>query len=342
MLKARSSSPDLIDAHGHMHALGDSLETLDLRGARSPEAVAEIVRKAARVRKPGEWIRGRGWDQTTWPSKEFSNADPLTKAAPDNPVYLTRIDGHAAWVNRKALDIADINSSTPDPAGGRILPGVLLDRAQTLVSRHIPAASPEQIERSIERAARECARLGLTSVHDAGVSAEELAAYRRLIAAHKLPVRVYAMIGGEGALWSEYLQRGPEIGDRLTVRAIKLIADGALGSRGAAMLAPYSDDPGNTGLLILQEQDIERVARAAVAHGFQVATHAIGDRANRTVLEAYGAALQGKNGARFRDRARAGCGAGRYSAVCEILADRIRASGPRHERHALGRGACRP
>jgi hypothetical protein len=142
--------------------------------------------------------------------------------------------------------------------------------------------------------------MGLTTVHDAGVSAEDLAAYRQLIASHRLPVRVYAMIGGEGALWREYLARGPESSDRLTVRSIKLVADGALGSRGAAMLAPYSDDPGASGLLILQKSDIERVAREAVAHGFQVNTHAIGDRANRTVLEAYDAALGGANDRRFR------------------------------------------
>ena len=142
--------------------------------------------------------------------------------------------------------------------------------------------------------------MGLTTVHDAGVTAQDLAAYRQLIAERRLPVRVYAMIGGEGALWREYLTRGPETGDHLTVRSIKLIADGALGSRGAALLAPYADDPGASGLLILQKSDIERVARDAVAHGFQVNTHAIGDRANRTALYAYAAALGGKNDRRFR------------------------------------------
>jgi predicted amidohydrolase YtcJ len=298
--KGATIVPGLIDSHGHMRGLGESLEILDLRQTKSPEEAAGIVRRAAADRKPGEWIRGRGWDQTRWPTREFPNADSLSKAAPANPVYLTRVDGHAAWVNRKALEIAGVNSSTPDPPGGRILPGVLVDRAQALVLRHIPADSAQQIERRLERAARECARLGLTTMHDAGISAGELAAYRRLIAAHKLPVRVYAMIGGESDLWRESLERGPEISDRLTVRAIKLVADGALGSRGAALLAPYSDDPGNTGLLILKEADIERVARAAAAHGFQVATHAIGDKANRTVLEAYAAALQGKNDRRFR------------------------------------------
>jgi predicted amidohydrolase YtcJ len=299
--------PGLIDSHVHMRSLGDSLEILDLRPTRSAEQIAAMVRDAARNRQPGEWIRGRSWDQTAWPSREFPAEGALSKAAPDNPVYLTRVDGHAAWVNRKALQMADIHAATPDPPGGRILrgangapTGVLIDRAQALVSRRIPAGTPEQTAKQIERAARECARLGLTSVHDAGVTEQDLAAYRRLIAEGRLPVRVYAMIGGEGPLWREYLKRGPEISGRLTVRSIKLMADGALGSRGAALLAPYSDDPGNTGLLILGKADIERVAREAAAHGFQVNTHAIGDRANRVVLEAYAAALGGKNDHRFR------------------------------------------
>jgi predicted amidohydrolase YtcJ len=298
--KGATIVPGLIDSHVHMRALGDSLEILDLRATKSAEEIGEMVRQAAKSHKPGEWIRGRSWDQTSWASRQFPNADLLSKAAPDNPVYLTRVDGHAAWVNRKALEMADINSATPDPPGGKILNGVLIDRAQALVARHIPAATPQQVEQRIARAAGDCARLGLTTVHDAGVAAEDLAAYRKLIVEHKLPVRVYAMIGGEGALWREYLQRGPEIGERLTIRSIKLVSDGALGSRGAALLAPYSDDPKNTGLLILQRADIERVAREAVAHGFQVNTHAIGDRANRTVLEAYAAVLKGKNEARFR------------------------------------------
>ena len=305
--KGSTIVPGLIDAHVHMRSLGDSLEMLDLRGTRSAEQIAGMVRRAAQASKPGEWIRGRSWDQTAWPSREFPTGGLLSSAAPDNPVYLTRVDGHAAWVNQKALQIADLNAATPDPPGGKILrspagapTGVLIDRAQALVARHIPEDTPERIAQHIARAAAECARLGLTSVHDAGIGERELDAYRRLIAEHKLPVRVYAMIGGEGPLWREYLKRGPEIGERLTVRSIKLMADGALGSRGAALLAPYSDDPGNSGLLILAKSDIERVARDAVAHGFQVNTHAIGDRANRIVIDAYAAALQGRNDRRFR------------------------------------------
>jgi hypothetical protein len=170
----------------------------------------------------------------------------------------------------------------------------------SLVSSKIPAPTAAQIQRRLELATRECARLGLTTVHDAGVSKLDLDAYRALIAGHNLPIRVYAMIGGAGALWRDYLRKGPEIGEQLTVRAIKLYADGALGSRGAALWQPYTDDPGNSGLLMTTKEEIAKVARDAVAHGFQVCTHAIGDRANRTVLDAYGEALGGPNGKRFR------------------------------------------
>lgn len=298
--------PGLIDSHVHMEALGDELETFDLRNVRSVAEICEIVRKAAAGRKPGEWIRGRSWDQTNW-GGQFPTADDLAHAAPNHPVYLTRVDGHAAWVNRKALEIAGVTAKTPDPPGGKVLrtpsgepTGILIDNAEELVASKIPAATLEETRRRIARAAKECARLGLTTVHDAGVSAQALEAYRQLMARHELPVRVYAMIGGQGPLWQQYLKRGPEIGERLTVRSIKLMMDGALGSRGAAMLEPYSDDPGNTGLMMLSKEEVERVAREAASRGFQVNTHCIGDRANRIVLEAYGAVLGGKNGRRFR------------------------------------------
>jgi hypothetical protein len=217
------------------------------------------------------------------------------------------VDGHASWVNQVALTQAGITRETQDPPGGRIVrdgrgnpTGILVDRAQGLVRAKIPPPSDEQVRRWLVLAAKECARLGLTSVHDAGIGRQDLDAYRALYRAGALPVRVYAMIGGTGSLWQEYLQRGPEVDEWLTVRAIKLVADGALGSRGAALWQAYSDEQGNTGLLILSQKEIEGAARAAVDRGFQVATHAIGDRANRVTLDAYAAALGGRNDKRFR------------------------------------------
>lgn len=298
--------PGLIDSHVHMRGLGTQLETFDLRHEKTIASIAALMRKAAASRAAGEWITGRSWDQTNW-GGEFPTAAPLSEAVPHHPVFLSRVDGHAGWANGKAMQIAGVTKDTPDPAGGKIVrdasgepTGVFVDRAQGLIHSKIPTPSFEVIKRRITLAANECASVGLTSVHDAGVSEEELRAYHELIAKRKLPVRVYAMIGGEGDLMRSYLAKGPEIGEYLTVRSIKLVADGALGSRGAAMWQPYSDDKSNTGLLILQREDIERVARAAVKAGFQVNTHAIGDRANKVTLEAYAAVLGGKNDKRFR------------------------------------------
>ena len=305
-LEGAAVIPGLIDSHAHMRGLGELLESFDLRHVGTVGAVAAIVQREAAKRRRGEWIRGRNWDQTNWGGHFPASAD-LDRAAPEHPVYLTRVDGHASWVNQRALKLAGITADTPDPPGGRIIrdergepTGVLIDRAQGLVSHLIPEATDEQVRRRIGLAAKECARLGLTGVHDAGIGPRELAAYRELIRRNELPVRIYAMIGGEGPLWRDYLERGPEIGERLTIRSIKLMADGAMGSRGAAFWQPYADEPGNRGLLILNRDAIEQVARAAVKAGFQVNTHAIGDRANRTVLDAYAAVLGGKNDKRFR------------------------------------------
>ena len=304
--KGATIVPGLIDSHVHMASLGDMLQSFDLRAVKSIEEVAAIVKEAASKKSSGEWIQGRAWDQTNW-GGQFPTSDPLTAAAPNNPVILKRVDGHASWVNRKALEIAGITATTKDPPGGKIVrnadgspTGVLIDRAQSLVSAKMPPPTEELMARSLSRAVAECAKLGLTTVHDAGIGEVELAAYRKLIQEHQLPIRVYAMIGGAGTLWREYQRKGPEIGEQLTVRGLKLVADGAMGSRGAAFWQPYSDDPGNTGLLILSKDQIEAVARDAVKYGFQLNTHAIGDRANRTVLDAYGAVLGGRNDKRFR------------------------------------------
>jgi hypothetical protein len=300
--KGATIVPGLIDSHGHVRSLGDMLGIIDLRGVASESEAVEKVREAAKRYKPGEWIRGTAWDQNLWAGRQFPDAAGISKAAPDNPVSLERVDGHAIWVNRKAMEIADINARTPDPQGGRILrdangapTGVLIDRAQQLVSRKIPGPSQEQVEQSLLRATRELARDGITTVHDAGVQYADIEGYRSLIRKGLLPIRIYAMI-----LYPLPPPDKPEVGDYLTVRSIKLIADGALGSRGAAMIEPYTDDPGNRGLLILDRATIRAAAEKALAKGFQVNTHAIGDRANRTVLEAYGDVLKGKNDKRFR------------------------------------------
>lgn len=305
--KGATILPGLIDAHGHVEGLGSSLEMLDLRGITSEAEIAGKVKAAAAKAAPGEWIVGRGWDQNLWVTKQFPTTESLNQAAPKNPVALTRIDGHATWANRAALDAADINQGTKDPDGGRIIrdpqgkpAGVLVDTAQGMVRRRIPTATPEQVQRHIARALEECARLGLTSVHDAGVGNADIAAYHALLQQGKMPVRVYAMLSNQTALVDTWLARGPEIGEFLTIRSIKAYADGALGSRGAALLAPYADEKSASGLMITGRDAIEAVSVKAAARGFQVNTHAIGDRGNRETLDAYAAALRGPNDKRFR------------------------------------------
>ena len=220
--------PGFIDSHGHMAGLGDLLTSLNLRGVKSVAAIGAMVRNAARSRPKGEWIRGRAWDQTEW-GGQFPDRKSLDEAAPDHPVYLSRVDGHAAWVNGRALELADINAATHDPSGGRIgkdasgrPTGILIDRAQSLVASKIPPKSPAEIEQAILRAAQECVRAGLTGVHDAGVGPAEIAAYQKLVKEGKLPLRIYAMAAGLGP-WPD-----PVVGDRLTIRSIKLVADGAM------------------------------------------------------------------------------------------------------------------
>lgn len=297
-LRGRLVVPGFIESHGHLLGLGQSRLILDLRGTRSAEEVAERVARKAREAKPGEWILGRGWDQNEWPRKDFPTHEVLDRVAPQHPVYLTRVDGHAAWVNRRALELAGITRETADPPGGRLIrdaegrpTGVLIDRAMNLVARLIPPRSREENKRALLLAIEECLRSGITSFHDAGASREAIELYKELLREGALRLRLYVMISGrDEALLREYLERGPEIGlgeHHLTIRAIKLVADGALGSRGAALLEPYADEPTQSGLLILSEEEIYQIARRALAAGFQVNTHAIGDRANRIVLNAY-------------------------------------------------------
>jgi predicted amidohydrolase YtcJ len=299
--------PGLVDSHGHMRGLGEALETIDLRGVTSENEIADKVRAAAKTAKPGEWIFGWAWDQNLWETKKFPTAESISAAAPGNPVALSRVDGHALWVNARAMEMADVTAATADPSGGRILrgpanrpTGVFLDNAQALIRSKIPADSPEVIERRIRRAMKECARLGLTAVDDAGIEAGDVAAYHKFARAGEMPIRIYAMIRGPGAYTDEWLARTPELGAYLTIRSIKMLADGALGSRGAALLEPYSDDPGNRGLNRLDRTTIRTVVEKALAHGFQVNIHAIGDAANHDVLEVYAAALKGPNDKRFR------------------------------------------
>jgi predicted amidohydrolase YtcJ len=289
--------PGLQDAHGHFTGLGASLQVLRLRGTKTYDEIVEMVKARAASARPGEWILGRSWDQNDWPDKQFPTHEKLSAAAPSNPVYLTRVDGHAALVNQSAMTAAGLSRATKDPAGGRILrdakgdpTGVLIDQAQGLVSQKIPAISDAQLEDQIRLADAEARRLGLTMVHDAGADPRTVEAYKRLIDSGQLKTRLYVMLSGSLDQLQAAFEKGP-IKDyanrRLMVQAIKIVADGALGSRGAALLEPYSDEPKNVGLLTTPPEEVHAKALAASRAGFQSCTHAIGDRANRQVLDIY-------------------------------------------------------
>jgi predicted amidohydrolase YtcJ len=304
--------PGMVDAHAHFAGLAETLRSVDLTGTRSQaEAVARVVARATTL-PPGTWIQGRGWDQNAWGDTRFPTHDALSAAVPGHPVYLTRVDGHAAWVNTAAMQRAGLTRAARDPDGGKILrdaagapTGVLIDRAQGLVARAIPEPTRAETRQGLTDAMAVMHRWGLTGMHDAGASRALIDLYDEMAAAGALPLRLYVMIGDDSAALAHYFAKGPVAGahdGRLWVRAVKLYADGAMGSRGAALLEPYSDDPNNMGLLLSAPAHIRDVAARGLAAGFQVNTHAIGDRGNRVVLDAYEQALAARPTADHRFR----------------------------------------
>jgi hypothetical protein len=300
-LRGGTVLPGLIDAHVHLLSLGQSLLRLNLKDvADEHEAVTRVKQRVATA-APGEWIVGWGWDEGKW-AAHYPTNEALSAASPNNPVFLVGLHTFAAWANRKALALSGVNKNTADPENGKILrdaktgepTGILLNRAQELVEQHVPPLTLEQTEKAIELAARECVRHGLTSVHDARVSPLMLRALRELVRQERMPLRVYAILdGADETLVKEWLERGPEIDalHRLTIRGFKLFADGALGSRGAALLQPYTDTPQTKGLITTPEAKVYELTRQSLQKGFQVSTHAIGDAANRMTLDVYARAL---------------------------------------------------
>ncbi len=316
-LKGQLVLPGLIDAHAHLHSLGDELTSLNVTGTTSYQEIIDIVAIRVQSTQPGRWIVGGRWDQNDWEDHAFPVHDPLSEASPDNPVYLIRIDGNAAFANQKALEIAGITKDTPDPVGGFIIrkengepTGVLVNRAMNLVSDNIPPDSDEQFKQKFLKAVRSCLSVGLTGVHEAGIGSRHIDLYKNLVDNGQLNMRVYAMLGEEKDLpldmdLAAYFkkQRIEQYGHHmLSVRSIKLFFDGALGSRGAAFFKPYADDPDNTGLLRITPEYITAISKAALEADMGVNIHCIGIRGNRLCLEAFEKALKEnlKPGHRFR------------------------------------------
>ena len=315
-MQGRTVLPGLIDAHGHVFGLGQQLTQLDLFSTTSLEQALKFIGDYARANPNHAWIRGRGWNQENWKLGRFPTAAELDAVVSDRPVWLERVDGHAGWANRRALALAGITKTTPDPVGGKIVrdangeaTGVLVDAAQELVAKVLPQQTEAEGRVMLDRALQEIARVGLTSVHDAGIGVGEDRLYRAYADQGKLTARVYAMIGGTDKDFDELSKNGPlkEYGKGMyALRSVKLYSDGALGSRGAALIKPYSDEPHSHGLLFFNMAQMDAKMAKAMRKGYQVNVHAIGDAGNRQILDIYkkelGVTKSGKGGANARHR----------------------------------------
>lgn len=319
-LKGKTVISGFIEGHGHFLSMGLNLSRVLLDDVKNYKELVEKVKQAARQAAPGEWIIGRGWHQNKWlerPSKMvkgFPTHELLSKAVPNHPVYLIHASGHAILVNQKAMELAGIQDTTSSPEGGEIIrdpnghpTGVFVENAEQLIARVLPPITEEKKKKAILLAQKECFKNGITMFHDAGASMKTIQLYKKLYAQGLLKIRLYVMLNGnDSLLLRHYFAKGPEIGlfnDHLNIRSVKLYIDGALGSRGAWLLEPYNDRPGFTGAPVTPLSILEQISNQAAQHHFQVCTHAIGDRANREILNIYEKVLN-KSGNPFSHRFR--------------------------------------
>jgi predicted amidohydrolase YtcJ len=302
-LKGHTVLPGFTDSHQHLSGVGQREMTLNLEGTTSLEDLLAKLKARVDQAKPGEWVTGRGWIETHWQPPVFPTRWNLDKVSPNNPVILGRADGHGAVANSAALKLAGIDKNTPNPFGGEISKdkqsgepnGMLLDAAQGLVRRRVPPTSAEDAERAVVLGVERDIRLGWTQIQDAGGSYADVDLFKKLYAAGTIKLRIYKAVYGPGPNATRLLNEGPTIGafdNRFTLRTIKVISDGALGSRGAALLAPYSDAPDTSGFLTVKAEELRPMLIDALRKGIQVETHAIGDRANRFILDEYEIALK--------------------------------------------------
>jgi len=301
-LLGKTVMPGIVESHVHLLDLGKSFVELNVAAAKTPDEVVQKVKERVSQAPAGEWVTGWGWDEGAW-AKNYPTNEQLSQASPNNPVWITGLHGFAGWANAKALEIAGITRDTPNPQNGEILKdsktgkptGILKNAAEGLLTRHILPLSPALTERALTLAGEECLKYGLTTVHDAKVSRPMLEAFRSLAAKRQLKTRIYVMLdGADKELIEPFLEHGPEVDPEhwLTIRCIKVFADGALGSRGAALFEPYSDAPETRGQMTTSQDEIFKLTTRALKAGMQVAIHAIGDRANRITLDAYETALK--------------------------------------------------
>ncbi len=296
--------PGFIDAHAHFFGYGQSLQSADLRETASWDEVLTRLTEFAKTHPDG-WLIGRGWDQNDWADKQFPNKEKLDQLFPGRPVLLERIDGHAAIVNQKALDEAGLSKSFALTGGDIVekngkLTGLLIDNAVGLVQNKIPLPDAKQTEKIFLDAEKNCFSVGLTTIDDCGLDFESVDFIEKMHAKKTLKMRLYVMLSDTEKNFDYLFKRGAIKTDRLNVRAFKVYADGALGSRGACLLHPYSDMPKKSGFLLSEVKHFEQVAKKINDHNFQMCTHAIGDSANRTILKIYNQVLGAKNDKRWR------------------------------------------
>ena len=303
--------PGLIDAHGHISSLGYALLSIDVRGLQSAAQVAKNVAAYGAKNPDLSWIQGRGWNQVLWPGKQFPNMADLDAEITDRPVWLERIDGHAGWANKKAMELAGITRDTVSPPGGEIIydqqgepSGILIDNAMRLMVDIIPAPNTAEIKLALDAVSQHLLTLGITSAHDAGVLSSEHKVYRQLADNGEMQVRIYGMYSSTEDDLQQVLNAGhsSDSRDMYSVRSIKIYTDGALGSRGAAMLEPYSDRPDHRGLLLTSREELQRLFKLAINADFQIAIHAIGDQGNRIGLDVLEQAYESFGGRHLRHR----------------------------------------
>ena len=303
--------PGLIDAHGHVSDLGYSLLSVDIRGLASAQESAEFVANYAAQHPTLTWIKGRGWNQVLWPDQAFPTAAILDSQISDRPVWLERIDGHGGWANSAALRLAGIDKDTVAPEGGEIIrdaegnpSGVLIDNASSLITSIIPKPNDADITLALDTASKHLLSLGVTSTHDAGVSALEHPLYRQIADRGEMQVRIYGMISSSNANLAQTLAAGHSSDDKdmYSLRSIKIYTDGALGSRGAALIEPYSDRPDHSGLMLTSGEELRSLFEQSIQADFQIAVHAIGDMGNRVALDEFEHAYATVGGRHLRNR----------------------------------------
>lgn len=302
--KGKAIYPGFIDAHAHFFGYGQSLQAADLRDTKSWEEILQRLAEFAKTHPEG-WLIANGWDQNDWENKAFPNNKELSELFPDRPVFLNRVDGHAAIVNQKAFDEAGIIEEQKLTGGDMLtengkLTGVLIDNAVGLVESKIPSPDAKLAEKILTDAQKNCFAAGLTTIDDCGLPYQTVDLIEKLQQENKLKMRLYVMLADAPQNYDYLFKRGAIKTNRLNVRSFKVYADGALGSRGACLLHPYADMPAKTGFLLSNQKHFEEVAEKIAAKGFQMCTHAIGDSANRVMLKIYNKILKGKNDKRWR------------------------------------------